>query len=52
MSVPDDEIAQQTAEQHYYLSLTATKKYRVLRRAFWASSIGALCLTITAFVLR
>lgn len=52
MNVTEDELDRKMAEQHYYVSITATKKYKMLRRAFWASSIGALCITITAFAMK
>jgi hypothetical protein len=51
MNTTDDEIDRKMAEQQYYVSITATKKYNMLRRAFWASSIGALFITITAFAI-
>ncbi len=52
MNVTENELDRKMAEQHYYVSITATKKYNMLRRAFWASSVGALCITITAFVMK
>jgi hypothetical protein len=52
MTITDDDIDKKMAEQQYYIALTATKKYQMLRRAFWASSIGALFITITAFTLN
>ena len=52
MNVTDDELDRKMAEQQYYVSMTATKKYKMLRRAFWASSLGALFITITAFMLK
>ena len=52
MNAADDELDRKMAEQHYYVSMTATKKYKALRRAFWASCTGAALITITAFTLR
>jgi hypothetical protein len=52
MNIKEDELDRKMAEQQYYVSKTATKKYRMLRRAFWASSLGALFITITAFTLK
>lgn len=52
MNVGEDELDRTMAEQQYYVSATATKKYRMLRRAFWASSLGALFIVITAFTLK
>lgn len=51
MNITEDDLDRKMAEQQYYVSITATKKYNMLRRAFWASSIGALFLTITAFTV-
>ena len=52
MNVTDDELDRKMAEQQYYVSMTATKKYKMLRRAFWASSLGALFITIVTFMLK
>jgi pycsar effector protein len=52
MNIAEDELDRSMAAQQYYVSMTATKKYRMLRRAFWASSFGALCIIITAFTLK
>ena len=52
MTITDDELDRKMAEQQYYVSMTATKKYNMLRRAFWASSMGALFITITAFTIK
>lgn len=52
MGTAEDELDKKMAEQQYYVSLTATKKYNMLRRAFWASSLGAAFITITAFTLK
>ena len=52
MNIADDELDRRMAEQQYYVSKTATKKYRMLRRAFWASSFGAAFVIITAFTLK
>jgi hypothetical protein len=52
MNAADDELDRKMAEQQYYVSMTATKKYKMLRRAFWASSLGALFITVTAFMLK
>jgi len=52
MNIADDELDRKMAEQQYFVSMTATKKYHMLRRAFWASSLGALFITITAFTLK
>lgn len=52
MNISDDELDRKMAEQQYYVSKTATKKYRMLRRAFWASSCGAALIIITAFTLK
>jgi hypothetical protein len=52
MNVTDEELDRKMAEQQYYVSLTATKKYAMLRRAFIVSSIGALCVTVAAFTLK
>ncbi len=52
MKVTDDELDRKMAEQQYYVSITATKKYHMLRRAFWASSAGAFLITVTAFTLK
>ncbi len=52
MNIAEDELDRRMAEQQYYVSITATTKYRMLRRAFWASSFGALCIIITAFTLK
>lgn len=52
MNVTDEELDRKMAEQQYYVSMTATKKYAVLRRAFIVSSFGALCITVAAFTLK
>ena len=52
MKVTEEELDRRMAEQQYYVSMTATKKYHMLRRAFWASSLGALFITITAFTMK
>lgn len=51
MEITEEELDRKMAEQQYYVSLAATKKYNMLRRAFWASSLGALFITITAFTI-
>ena len=50
MNITEDELDRKMAEQQYYVSIAATKKYHMLRRAFWATSVGALFITITAFI--
>jgi hypothetical protein len=52
MNTGEEELDKNMAEQHYYVSMTATKKYTLLRRAFWASSLGALCIVVTGFGLK
>jgi hypothetical protein len=52
MTTGEEELDHKMAEQHYYVAQTATKKYNLLRRAFWASSLGALCTVIAAFAVR
>jgi hypothetical protein len=52
MIAADDELDRKMAEQQYFVSKTATRKYHMLRRAFWASCIGAAFITITAFTLN
>jgi hypothetical protein len=52
MIAADDELDRVMAEQQYFVSVTATRKYHILRRAFWASCIGAALITITAFTLN
>lgn len=52
MNITEDELDKKMAEQQYYVSLTATGKYKMLRWAFWASSVGALFITITAFTIK
>jgi hypothetical protein len=52
MTTSDEDFDKTMAEQQYFVSLTATKKYHMLRRAFFASSIGAAFVTITAFTLK
>src|SRR5215813_12745850 len=52
MNAADDELDKRMAEQQYFVSITATKKYHMLRRAFWASCIGAAFITIAALTLK
>lgn len=52
MDIADDELDRKMAEQQYYVAMTATKKYLMLRRAFWTSSMGALFVTMTAFTMK
>jgi pycsar effector protein len=52
MKVSEDELDRKMAEQQYYVSVTATQKYRMLRRAFWVSSLGAILIVITAFTMK
>jgi hypothetical protein len=40
------------AEQQYFVSTTATRKYHMLRRSFWLSCVGAALITITAVTLK
>jgi hypothetical protein len=52
MKISEDELDRKMAEQQFYVSITATKKYQMLRRAFWVSSIGAVLIVITGFVMK
>lgn len=52
MNITEEELDRKMSQQQYFVSLTATKKYNMLRRAFIVSSGGALFITITAFTLK
>jgi hypothetical protein len=52
MKISEDELDRQMAEQQFYVSITASRKYRMLRRAFWVSSFGAVLVVITAFIMK
>jgi len=52
MKISEDELDRKMAEQQYYVSITATRKYRMLRRSFWVSSLGAVLIVITAFIMK
>jgi Family of unknown function (DUF5706) len=52
MKISEDDLDRQMAQQQYYISITATRKYRMLRRAFWVSSFGAVLIVITAFIMK
>ena len=52
INITEEDLDRTMASQQYYVSMTATKKYAMLRRAFIVSSAGALFITIAAFTLK
>ena len=52
MNMADDDLDRKMAEQQYFVSTTATRKYHMLRRSFWLSCVGAALITITAVTLK
>jgi len=52
MGTSEEDLDRIMAEQHYYISKAATRKYLMLRRAFWASSIGASVIVLTALTME
>lgn len=49
--IEEEDLLEKVIEQNYYLSVTATKKYSVLRKGFWFSGLGYFCLIIARAIL-
>lgn len=46
IQIKEEDLLEKVVEQNYFLSKTATMKYKVLRRGFWFSGFGYVGLTI------
>lgn len=44
--IKEEDLLEKVIEQNYFLSKTATMKYKVLRIGFWFSGFGYVCLII------
>jgi hypothetical protein len=44
--IKEEDLLEKVIEQNYFLSVTATKKYNILRKGFWFSGIGYTGLII------
>jgi hypothetical protein len=46
MQIKEEDLLEKVIEQNYFLSKTATMKYKVLRKGFWFSGFGYVGLII------
>lgn len=46
LNTEEEGLLEKMIEQNYFLSKTATRKYKVLRKGFWFSGFGYACLIV------